>query len=73
MAEATVSFRITGMTCGGCAKALEKAVRRIKPDCGDLVIDHAAGIVTVGAVDLAEVLAQAADAAGFTFEGPLAA
>lgn len=72
MAEASESFSVTGMTCGGCAKSLEKALRRLSPDLGAVTIDHAAGRVTVAGSDHAALVAAAAEAAGFTFAGPAA-
>ncbi|PWR23201.1 heavy-metal-associated domain-containing protein [Zavarzinia compransoris] len=55
---------VTGMTCGGCAKSVEKAVIRVAPDAGPKV-DLAAGKVSFAdGVDTAQVI-QAIERAGF--------
>ena len=55
------------MTCGGCAKAVEKAIKAVAPNA-QVQADAATGQVSVeGATK--EQVAQAVDEAGFTFVG----
>jgi copper chaperone len=61
------TYRITGMTCGGCARALEAAIRAEAP-AAQVTVDVGAARVTVDGADDAQV-ERAADSAGFTFEG----
>lgn len=63
------TFRVAGMSCGGCARGLTAAFQRAGITA---TIDHATGTATVsGPVTLAEVRA-AVEGAGFQFGGPLA-
>jgi len=63
------TYRIAGMTCGGCARALEAAIVAAAP-AAKVTVDVGAARVTVdGAGD--DQVRDAADAAGFTYEGPV--
>jgi len=62
------SYRVSGMSCGGCARAVSEAIVAGAP--GAVVrVDLAAATVTVEGASPAQV-AQAVTEAGFTFEGP---
>jgi copper chaperone CopZ len=56
------------MTCGGCVRAMTKALNAQGP-ARSVAIDLAAGRVTVAGLDEAQVR-RAAEAAGFGFAGP---
>ncbi|MBC7950311.1 MAG: heavy-metal-associated domain-containing protein [Rhodospirillaceae bacterium] len=61
------TYRVTGMTCGGCARSVETAIKAVAPEAG-VVIDLANAKVSVeGASD--EQVKKAVDDAGFGFEG----
>jgi copper chaperone len=62
------TYKVSGMTCGGCARSVEKAIKAVAPAAG-VTIDVATGNVRVeGAVDEG-LLAKAVDDAGFEFMG----
>jgi copper chaperone len=64
------SYRVDGMTCDGCANAVKRALTRL--DARSVDVDLGLGRVTVdGDIDDARI-AQAVEAAGFTYAGPLA-
>jgi copper chaperone len=66
----TKTYRVEGMTCGGCANAVKRALTRL--DARSVEVDLAGGRVTVeGELDDAAV-ARAVEAAGFTYAGPAA-
>lgn len=57
-------LNVTGMTCGGCARSVEKAVLRAAPDAAPKV-DLAAGKVSLADdIDTGAVI-QAIERAGF--------
>lgn len=61
------TYRVTGMTCGGCARAVETAIKAAAP-AAIVTADFAASKVKVeGASE--ELVKQAVDEAGFSFEG----
>jgi copper chaperone len=63
-----IAYRVDGMTCDGCARAVERAVKAAAPGC-EVVVDRASGIVRLGE-DVAEpVLRAAIERAGFGFAG----
>jgi len=61
------TYRVTGMTCGGCARSVTNAIKEAAP-AASVEIDLGKAAVTVeGASD--DQVRQAVDAAGFGFEG----
>ncbi len=61
-------FRVTGMSCGGCASSIEQAIKALAPEAEvEVMLD--AGLVKVEGVDDNEIVSQAVQDAGFTFEG----
>ena len=64
-------YRVTGMTCGGCARAVATAIKAAAAGA-EVSIDVSTGAVTVSGADEAAVK-QAVDDAGFGFEGRIGA
>ena len=61
------TYKVNGMTCGGCARSVEQAIKVAAPQA-KVSIDLTAGTVTVEAAPEASV-AQAVEDAGFEFAG----
>jgi copper chaperone len=61
------TYRVTGMTCGGCARSVEAAIKMAAPGAR-VSVDLDAKAVTVEGVD-EEMVEEAVEGAGFTFEG----
>ncbi|OAN52899.1 heavy metal transporter [Paramagnetospirillum marisnigri] len=66
----STTYRVTGMSCGGCAKSVESAIKALAADA-KISIDVAQAAVTVDGATEAQVK-QAVDEAGFGFEGKAA-
>jgi copper chaperone len=65
----TQAYRVSGMTCEGCARAVTTAIKAQAPSA-DVSVDLAKGTVMVSnAVDPGIVESAVADA-GFGFGGP---
>jgi len=62
------TYRVSGMTCGGCARAVSAAISEAVAGA-KAHVDLGAGTVRVEGADAAQVRA-AIEAAGFGFEGP---
>lgn len=62
------TYRVTGMTCSGCARSVEAAIRAVAPDAR-VQVDVASGRVTVDGVSDDAVVQAAVDDAGFSYEG----
>jgi copper chaperone len=63
------AYRVTGMTCQGCVRAVTNAIKARVPSA-TIAVDLATGRVTVdGPID-AGAVAAAVEAAGFGFAGP---
>lgn len=65
------TYRVTGMTCGGCAKSVESAIKAALPGAS-VSVDLEKAAVTVEGADDDQAVARAVDDAGFTFEGAAA-
>jgi len=61
------TYRVTGMTCGGCVRSVEAAIKAVAPDA-KVTVDLAAQRVTVDGAPEAKVK-RAVDDAGFEFGG----
>ncbi len=61
------TFKVSGMTCGGCARSVEQAIKAAAPGA-TVAVDLPNGRVTVDGA-AADVVAQAVDNAGFDFQG----
>lgn len=59
---------VTGMTCGGCAKSVEKAVTKAAPDASPSV-DLASAILTFADSADRKAVIQAVEKAGFGVAG----
>jgi len=62
-----VSYRVTGMTCGGCVRALTNAVLAASAGAS-VAVDLPKGMLTVAGPDEAAVR-RAVEGAGFGFAG----
>ena len=63
------AFRVVGMTCEGCARAVAGAIKAQAPSA-DARVDLGKGTVTVRDGINAKVIAAAVEDAGFSFAGP---
>lgn len=63
-AAGPVVLAISGMTCGGCASAVGRALSRV-PGVAEARVDLAAGRATVTGTARADDLLRAVEAAGF--------
>ncbi len=64
----TVEYRVEGMTCEGCAKAVKRAIVAALPGA-EVEVELRGGVVRVTGVDDDIRVARAVDAAGFGFGG----
>ncbi len=61
------TYYVTGMTCGGCSRAVEAAIKAVAPMASVTIELDAARVTVEGAED--EQVRKAVDDAGFGFEG----
>lgn len=61
-------YRIKGMTCGGCARAVTNAIRGLAADAR-VDVDLSSGTVTVAGAVADAAIAKAVSEAGFEFVG----
>lgn len=61
------TYRVTGMTCGGCARSVEAAIKAEAPQA-TVSIDLGTATITVDGADDGQVQ-KAVDGAGFDFQG----
>ena len=66
------TYRVEGMSCEGCARAVTAAVRKQVPDAY-VEVDVSTGMVRVGANAGENDVRQAIERAGFTWRGLAAA
>lgn len=59
-----MEFKVSGMTCGGCVKAVEKAVLRADP-AAHVKVDLESGAVAVESAKPASDFRSAIEAAGY--------
>ena len=62
------SYKVEGMTCGGCASSIEKAIKDAAPSA-EVAIDVAAKEVVVDGVDDDELIKTVVEDAGFDYCG----
>ena len=62
-------YRVSGMTCGGCAKHVEKALRSVA-GVDAAVVDVAKGTATVEGTAPFEAMAASVGAAGYELLAP---
>ena len=65
-------YGVAGMTCGGCARAVERAIKRNDATL-EVTVDLPHGRVTVGGAIAAAAVEAAVTEAGFGFEGAVGA
>ncbi len=63
------TYRVGGMTCDGCARAVTAAIHEAAPSLEDVRVDVGAGTVTVTGTAPATAIEGAVDGAGFDFKG----
>lgn len=68
----TATYRVEGMTCGGCARSVTEAIHRVSPALMVEVNVEAGQVRIKGEHDEAR-LREAVEAAGFDFAGRLPA
>lgn len=66
------SYRVDGMTCGGCAASVTKAIQALQPEA-KVDVDIEAKTLTVDGLDDETAVQGAVTDAGFKFLGPLTA
>ena len=65
----TALYRVNGMTCGGCAKHVEKALRAV-PGVTAATVDLAKGTASIEGVASFVALAASVGAAGYELAAP---
>lgn len=63
----TRTYRVTGMTCEGCVRSVERAIARVAPEAR-VSVDLATGRVSVENGPEEALVASAVTEAGFGFE-----
>ena len=69
MDQKSTTYRVTGMTCGGCERSVRNAVERAAPGL-DITVSHETGSLTIRGDHPVKAIAAAVEGAGFDFEGP---
>jgi copper chaperone len=64
----TIRLNVTGMTCSGCAAAVERIIKTADPTAG-VAVDVASGRVEVDTRASAAALVQAIEAGGYGAKG----
>jgi copper chaperone len=64
----TASYRVDGMTCDHCARAVARAIEAAAPGSG-VAVDLAAHRVTVTGDAASETIRRAVETAGYRFAG----
>lgn len=63
----TQTYRVTGMTCGGCVRHVDKALRSV-PGVTEVAVDLAGGTATVTGTATFESLAAQVAEAGYQMD-----
>lgn len=66
--SSTATYRVDGMTCGGCARSVGNAFGKLAPEA-EVSVDLAAKTVTITSLLSADQVRQVIEEAGFSFEG----
>jgi len=68
------TYKVLGMTCGGCASSVTKAIQAASPEAAvEVEVDLEAKEVSVegpGGIDNDAAIKQAVEGAGFEYAGP---
>ncbi|AKH22324.1 heavy-metal-associated domain-containing protein [Sedimenticola thiotaurini] len=62
------TYKVEGMTCGGCASSVEQAIKTAAAQAS-VDVQLEGGLVTVDGVDDDDLIRQAVEDAGFTYAG----
>lgn len=62
------TYKVSGMTCGGCVRSVEKAIKAVAP-AAQVSVDLESGKVSVEGIADDGLVAKAVDDAGFDFGG----
>ena len=62
------TYKVEGMTCGGCSSSVERAIKEAVPGA-TVEVQLDGGLVTVSGIDNDTAVQQAVEDAGFTFAG----
>ncbi|WP_448202904.1 heavy-metal-associated domain-containing protein [Azospirillum sp. sgz302134] len=65
------TYKVDGMTCGGCARSVTNAITKVAPDA-KVAVDLTAGTVSVDGGVPADTVKKAVEGAGFDFGGQAA-
>lgn len=68
MTNTETTYRVTGMTCGGCSRSMKSALERVLPGL-EATVSHADDTITVRGPHERTVVEQAVASAGFDFQG----
>lgn len=63
------TYRVTGMTCGGCAASVERAIKAAVPGASVSVDLEKKAVTVDGAAAADDRIRQAVEGAGFDYEG----
>lgn len=64
------TYKVDGMTCGGCARSVTNAITKLSPNA-KVEVDLPTGTITVDGAD-ADAVKNAVEGAGFDFGGKAA-
>ncbi|MFC1586896.1 heavy-metal-associated domain-containing protein [Planctomycetota bacterium] len=65
------TYKVTGMTCGGCENAVKNALQQLSPEL-EVVVSFEHGTVRITGDHDETVIKQTIEDAGFSFDGPSA-
>jgi copper chaperone len=66
----TKTYRVDGMTCGGCVASLTRALKAVLPD-RKIEVTLRGGLVRIEGDHDPKQVERAADDAGYTYVGPV--
>ena len=64
-----MTYKVEGMTCGGCAKSVTRALTAALPGA-TVEVSHESDSVTIDGAHDAAAVREAVEDAGFDFAGP---
>jgi copper chaperone len=68
--DEVASYKVGGMTCGGCARSVTNAIVKAAP-AAKVTVDLSGGTVTVDGGIPTDAVRHAIETAGFDFGGPV--
>jgi len=63
------TYHVAGMTCGGCARSVEAAIKEAAPSVDSVIVNLETGTVTIASDASDAVIETAVEDAGFTYGG----